>query len=85
MKWSVILILILLLALCSCAPSGSSSRQNNAASDNGSGRNKAVPAGSYTQISQDQAKDMMDRGYVNVYEFGGIVDWTGKIVKEELH
>jgi len=69
---------------------------------------------SYTQISQDEAKKMMeppeelpdfdqiiliycrsgkrskqaaqklfDMGYINVYEFGGINDWTGEVVTKE--
>ena len=48
----------------------------------------------YKHISQEEAMKMMEAddghvivdvrrqdGYNNVYEFGGIVDWTGEIVK----
>ena len=60
---------------------------------------------SYTQITQEEAKVMMDKndghiivdvrrskeaaqkladmGYTNVYEFGGIIDWTGETVMSE--
>ena len=60
MKYPLILILILILILTGCASHGG---QNNAAPDNGSGQgNDAPPAqGTYRQISQDQAKEMMAR------------------------
>ena len=28
------------------------------------------------------SKALADMGYVNVYEFGGIIDWTGEIVTD---
>ena len=31
--------------------------------------------------SRDAAKKLADMGYTNVYEFGGILDWTGEIEK----
>ena len=31
--------------------------------------------------SAEAAQKLADMGYVNVLEFGGILDWTGKIVK----
>jgi len=33
--------------------------------------------------SKEASQKLADMGYVNVYEFGGIEDWTGEIVKEE--
>ena len=33
--------------------------------------------------SKEAAQKLFDMGYTNVYEFGGIIDWTGKIVTEE--
>lgn len=27
------------------------------------------------------AKELVDLGYTNVYDFGGILDWTGDVVK----
>ncbi len=35
--------------------------------------------------SKEAAKKLADLGYSRVYEFGGILDWTGDIVKEEEH
>lgn len=32
--------------------------------------------------SKQAAQKLFDMGYTNVYEFGGIIDWTGEIVKE---
>lgn len=32
--------------------------------------------------SREASQKLADLGYVNVYEFGGIVDWTGEVVKE---
>ena len=32
--------------------------------------------------SKEAAKKLADMGYSNVYEFGGIIDWTGDIMKE---
>jgi rhodanese-related sulfurtransferase len=33
--------------------------------------------------SKEASQKLADMGYKNVYEFGGIIDWTGDIVKEE--
>ena len=33
--------------------------------------------------SKQAAQKLFDMGYTNVYEFGGIIDWTGEIVIEE--
>lgn len=33
--------------------------------------------------SKQAAQKLFDMGYTNVYEFGGIIDWTGEIVTEE--
>ena len=33
--------------------------------------------------SKEASQKLADMGYVNVYEFGGIEDWTGEIVTEE--
>ena len=33
--------------------------------------------------SKEAAQKLFDMGYTNIYEFGGIIDWTGEIVKEE--
>ena len=33
--------------------------------------------------SKQASQKLADMGYVNVYEFGGIIDWTGEIVTEE--
>lgn len=32
--------------------------------------------------SKEAAQKLADIGYTNVYEFGGIIDWTGEIVTE---
>ena len=32
---------------------------------------------------EDAAQKLFDMGYTNVYEFGGIIDWTGEVVTEE--
>ncbi len=32
--------------------------------------------------SKEASKKLFDMGYTNVYEFGGIIDWTGEVVKE---
>ena len=32
--------------------------------------------------SKEAAQKLADMGYKNVYEFGGIIDWTGDVVKE---
>ncbi|MBR1876963.1 MAG: rhodanese-like domain-containing protein [Lachnospiraceae bacterium] len=34
--------------------------------------------------SKEASQKLADMGYVNVYEFGGIEDWTGDIVTEEI-
>ena len=33
--------------------------------------------------SKQAAQKLADLGYVNVYEFGGIIDWTGEVVTSE--
>ncbi len=33
--------------------------------------------------SKQAAEKLFDMGYTNIYEFGGIIDWTGEIVTEE--
>ncbi len=33
--------------------------------------------------SKEAAQKLADMGYENVYEFGGIIDWDGEIVKDE--
>lgn len=33
--------------------------------------------------SKQAAQKLFDMGYTNIYEFGGIIDWTGEIVTEE--
>ena len=33
--------------------------------------------------SKEAAQKLADMGYKNVYEFGGIIDWTGDVVKNE--
>ena len=32
--------------------------------------------------SKEAAQKLFDMGYTNVYEFGGIIDWTGEVVRE---
>ena len=32
--------------------------------------------------SKEAAKKLFDMGYTRVYEFGGIIDWTGEVVIE---
>lgn len=32
--------------------------------------------------SKEAAQKLFDMGYTNVYEFGGITDWTGEVVKD---
>jgi len=32
--------------------------------------------------SKQAAQKLFDMGYTNVYEFGGIIDWTGDVVTE---
>lgn len=32
--------------------------------------------------SKQAAQKLFDMGYTNVYEFGGIIDWTGEVVTE---
>ena len=32
--------------------------------------------------SKEAAQKLFDMGYTNVFEFGGIIDWTGEIVTE---
>ena len=34
--------------------------------------------------SKQAAQKLFDMGYTNIYEFGGIIDWTGEIVTEEI-
>ena len=33
--------------------------------------------------SKEASQKLFDMGYTRVYEFGGIIDWTGEVVKEE--
>ena len=33
--------------------------------------------------SKEAAQKLFDIGYTNVFEFGGIIDWTGEVVTEE--
>ena len=33
--------------------------------------------------SKEAAQKLFDMGYTNIYEFGGIIDWTGEIVAEK--
>ena len=32
--------------------------------------------------SKEASQKLADIGYTNVYEFGGIIDWTGEVVTE---
>ena len=32
--------------------------------------------------SKEAAQKLFDMGYTHIYEFGGIIDWTGEIVTE---
>ena len=32
--------------------------------------------------SNEAAQELFDMGYTNVFEFGGIIDWTGEVVTE---
>ncbi len=32
--------------------------------------------------SKEASQKLADMGYTNIYEFGGIIDWTGEVVKE---
>ena len=32
--------------------------------------------------SETSAKELVDMGYINVYDCGGIIDWTYEVVKE---
>ena len=34
--------------------------------------------------AEDSAKILAEHGYKNVYEFGGLVDWNGKVVGNEI-
>lgn len=34
--------------------------------------------------SKEAAQKLFDMGYTHVYEFGGIIEWTGDIVKDEV-
>ena len=33
-------------------------------------------------LSQQAAQKLSDMGYTGIYEFGGIIDWTGEVVTE---
>ena len=33
--------------------------------------------------SKDAAQKLLSLGYQNVYDFGGVIDWPYKLVKEE--
>ena len=35
--------------------------------------------------AEDAAAFLTDRGYTNVYEFGGLIDWTGDVEGEEVN
>ena len=35
--------------------------------------------------SKEAAKKLFDMGYLNIYEFGGIIDWTGETVTEQTN
>ena len=35
--------------------------------------------------SKEAAQKLFDMGYANIYEFGGIMDWTGEVVREEVN
>lgn len=35
--------------------------------------------------SKEAAQKLFDMGYANIYEFGGIMDWTGEVVSEEAN
>lgn len=35
--------------------------------------------------AEDSAKILVEHGYKNVYEFGGLVDWTGAVEGSEVH
>ena len=32
--------------------------------------------------SKEAAQKLADMGYTNIYEFGGIIDWTGEVTKD---
>ena len=34
--------------------------------------------------SKEASQKLFDMGYTNVYEFGGIIDWTGEVVTEDV-
>lgn len=34
--------------------------------------------------AEDSAQILVDKGYKNVYEFGGLVDWTGEVEGAEV-
>jgi rhodanese-related sulfurtransferase len=34
--------------------------------------------------SKEAAQKLADMGYTNIYEFGGIIDWTGDVVTKEI-
>lgn len=34
--------------------------------------------------SKEAAQKLFDMGYANIYEFGGIIDWTGEIVTDDV-
>ena len=33
--------------------------------------------------SKEASQKLADMGYTNIYEFGGIIDWTGEVVTDE--
>jgi rhodanese-related sulfurtransferase len=35
--------------------------------------------------SKEASQKLYDMGYTNVFEFGGIIDWTGEVVTEETN
>ena len=102
---SLIFAVMLMTSACGDNPSGnepaasSVSQVQEAGSSVLTAENPSAgkTTGSYTQITQDEAKEMMERndghvsskqaaqklsdmGYTNIYEFGGIIDWTGDVI-----
>ena len=35
--------------------------------------------------SKEASQKLANMGYTNVYEFGGIIDWTGEVVTDTTH
>ena len=34
--------------------------------------------------AEDAAKILVDEGYTNIFEFGGLIDWTGKVEGSDI-